>query len=479
MDSLCAAFRGVITYAGLPICQDVPASASPTPAATETLTDLSSDQACTEHVIAGQVIATATDFTPSLAGMQIYLLRAKAFHVLQQRPCLAEKSTAAAHPDNLKVPAGPVEVLEGPVTVGNDEFTKVTVSEAGASAWICSRSGSITYAKYVFERDTEPAAICESDGKFSIDMSQQPNLVCKVHSVAPGFLDGAIVQNGQYDVAVTAPANVGIQTTYVGETISEADLVSVLGNFKNYGYVLDSVTIDGTRHAPQYPSVVWDAIESEMEIDLAESLKDSGTGRLTNCSIFTFGFAAYAWWCFASDTAKERFKSNGYTVYSNWQCFKPPPMDTETAVRSAFNGACTVGMATAMSIDDEPRPWTLIQTAGHSQIVIDYDRDTDRVLLLEASTNKKFQKEETALAEDGKPVTVKVAIPRPASTGVDADGVRFRKINHIDAFENASPQYTPGPAWWSVTTATWKELKKKNIKCCARLHVHDLKWLAS
>lgn len=99
--------------------------------------------------------------------------------------------------------------------------------------------------------------------------------------------------------------------------------------------------------------------------------------------------------------------------------------------------------------DQQPLPWTVIQgwrkqwTSGHTFIILDHHKDTDKVLTLESNSSYKL------------------------------DGVGYRMIGNIGEFN------TPPSNWWEIDNLwTWERVKSvyRFRKQCA-LRIKDRSWV--
>ncbi len=144
---------------------------------------------------------------------------------------------------------------------------------------------------------------------------------------------------------------------------------------------------------------------------------------------------------------------------------KPWMLDsiTRNTRMDVYNGVISKGIGElyqkvedgdSVNPDAEPVNWCLVQgyknakssdswAKGHSFLILDYNKTSDRVLILESNGSNPA-----------------IDVYNEANAG---NGPRFGKIGHIDLFKNGIRPYSPGSAWYlnSLKTSTWEEIKTK------------------
>ncbi len=200
------------------------------------------------------------------------------------------------------------------------------------------------------------------------------------------------------------------------DAIEESKLVELLPHFNEYTYDL---------HEANYP----------FELDGINV--PQGPPSSNNCCTFVEAITVKAWQDSVSNFKWTNSKHGQMMIFSDEDFFSPI--------------TCLVESNMAMAVDDDANPhkWTVIQgwrskwSGGHTFIILDHHKETDRVLTLES--NKAFK----------------------------LNGVGFRMIGN---FRDVNK---PSSDWWSDSSLwTWEKIKATYAvrKQCV-LKVKNISWV--
>lgn len=208
-----------------------------------------------------------------------------------------------------------------------------------------------------------------------------------------------------------------LDTDSLGFHIPETELINLLDPFKDFTYNL---------HQPTYPFSL-----KGIKVLQAPPLQN-------HCCKFAEGLITKAY---------ENVTGNPWNVKDHAQ------MMIQDASHFFSPITCLVDkqIATAADETNTPERWTIIQawrkrwSGGHTFIILDHHKPTDRVLTLES--NKAYE----------------------------LNGVGFRMLGNYAKVGN------PGPEWWKNTNLrTWQKIKATYpIRKHCELNVTDIEWIAT
>lgn len=198
-------------------------------------------------------------------------------------------------------------------------------------------------------------------------------------------------------------------------SIPEVELIDLLGQFKDFSYDL---------HQPTYP------------FQLSGASVPQAPPFQNNCCTFVEGLIAKAY---------ENVTGKSWSSKDHSQMMIQDASDFFSPI------TCLVDKKIAVPIDENntPGPWTVIQgwrkrwSGGHTFIILDHHKPTDRVLTLES--NKAYE----------------------------LNGVGFRMLGNYGQVGN------PGPEWWANTNLrTWQKIKiTYPIRKHCALNVENIQWV--
>ncbi len=201
------------------------------------------------------------------------------------------------------------------------------------------------------------------------------------------------------------------------DAIEESELTSLVQAFDGFTYDL---------HNPTYPFNL-----KGINVPQTPPLQN-------NCCTFVEGLTVKAWMDSFPDFEWNNKRHGQMMIYSADDYFSP----VTAAIESGMGKSVT-------DVEAAPDPWTLVQgwktqwTGGHTFIIVDHHKESDKVLTLES--NKAF----------------------------GLNGVGFRKIGMAAAFNHRPPEN-----WWELPGVwTWEQIKNSyKFRAMATLKVKNRSW---
>ncbi len=276
---------------------------------------------------------------------------------------------------------GDYEVLEYLNNVETD-YAKINDPELG-EVWICTRWNKTSYGTLSEKSDDK-----ESQEEQQVD-----------HAI-PDFPESKDEE---------------LDTDSLGFRIPETELINLLDHFKDFTYDLNQ---------PAYPFPL-----TGTNVPQAPPLQN-------NCCTFVEGLIAKAY---------ENVTGKSWNSKDHAQMMIQDASDFFSPI------TCLVDKQIATVVDENqtPDPWTIIQAwrkrwgGGHTFIILDHHKPTDRILTLES--NKAYE----------------------------LNGVGFRMLGNYKQVGN------PGSEWWKNTNLrTWQKIKNTYpIRKHCVLHVDKINWI--
>lgn len=296
---------------------------------------------------------------------------------------------------------------------GDTEYVKVQSDKIeNGEGWICLRTQKYHYGLVFNQREKENIVKTSPEGEFSIDVDEEQLYMARV--VLKDYFDAEskwIIPIGS-DIIKMIPTD---------KSVMESAIIDRLNDFKNFTYNLDDAS---------YPYTLPD-----VNIQIAPP-----NPKQNNCCTFVEGLLVKAW----KDAQGSEF---------NWSSEKHKKMmiQSTTDYYSPVTAIIESNMGIEINENELPPPWTIVQgwksqwSGGHTFIIVDVHKSTQRILTLESNSSYKM------------------------------NGPGFRQLGDIDKFADCNP----GKNWWK-NAALWDWGKFKEVylfRRMARLKIYDLKWV--